>query len=631
METNTSSNKWKNRLSAIFHDVLVIPAAWLVAYWLRFNLSDIPQPVLEQATKALLCLIPVQIMAYWFFGLYRGIWRFASLPDLMRIIKAVIVGCSLSALSLFFYSRMTWVPRSIWPLYAIVLTIFLGGSRLFYRWFTNQIYSPSEAQRVLIIGAGQAGESLVRDLLRNKALKYKPVAFVDDNTGRQGREIHGIRVIGKLIDIPKIIKRLHVNLCIIALPSASSAEMRNVVGLCEESDVPFRTLPGLKDLADGRVSINALREVSIEDLLGREPVSLDWQGISQTLEKKIVLVSGGAGSIGSELCRQIARLNPAQLIVFENSEYNLYSLELELRPKFPQLTFVFRLGDVNDRKAVQQVMSEFQPEIIFHAAAYKHVPLLQYQARVAIRNNVLGTRILAEEAVAHDVKKFVLISTDKAVNPTNIMGATKRAAEIFCQNFNTQAKTTRFITVRFGNVLDSAGSVVPLFRKQIAAGGPVTVTHPEITRFFMTIPEAAQLILQATTIGKGGEIFVLDMGEPIKIRYLAEQMIKLAGRSLGEDIQIKYTGLRPGEKLYEELFYESEQLVNTDYKKIFQAQYRSRDWDELTQILKDMIAACAVYDEENLTNLLKQMVPEYQLEEQKQQNESAQGQILESV
>lgn len=601
----------QHRLIAFIHDVLMIPAAWFLSYWLRFNLQLIPEKFLQTAIHVLPVVILVQALAYWLFGLYRGIWRFASVPDLIRIIKAVLAASVVTAVMLFFYSRLEGVPRSVFPLYGLLLISFLGGSRLLYRWLKNQFKNAGDAKVVLIVGAGQAGEGLVRDLLRDSNHKHKPVAFVDDDSQKHGREIHGIRVLDSFEKIPEIVKQYQVDLIMIALPSASSKLMRRVVNYCEISGVSFCTLPSLNDLAEGRVNINSLRKVSIEDLLGREPVSLDWQEINATIAGKIILVSGGGGSIGAELCRQVAKLRPSVLVVIEQSEFNLYSLELELQQKFPQLKFYGYLGDVFDRVAVTEIFSRHHPEIVFHAAAYKHVPILESQLRVAIRNNILGTRSLAETAVAHHVKKFVLISTDKAVNPANIMGATKRIAEIFCQSLSEQSSTS-FITVRFGNVLDSAGSVVPLFRKQIADGGPVTVTHPEITRFFMTIPEAAQLILQATMMGRGNEIFVLDMGEPIKIAYLAEQMIKLSGLKFGEDIEVKYTGLRPGEKLYEELFHEDENLINTAHHKILQARYRSFNWLALLQTLDVMATACDSSDELALQRCLFSLVPEYQ-------------------
>jgi FlaA1/EpsC-like NDP-sugar epimerase len=405
-------------------------------------------------------------------------------------------------------------------------------------------------------------------------------------------------------------ERLDVDLIVLALPSANSRQMRRLVGLCENTGVPFRTLPPIDSLMSGQVTLNQLREVSIDDLLGREPVALDWQAIETELRGKKVLVTGAGGSIGSELCRQIARLRPAHLILLDSGEFNLYSIEMELTKKFPRLPISRCLNDVVDRPAVEKVFAESRPEIVFHAAAYKHVPMLEDQVREAARNNVLGTRTMAEVADRFGCETFVMISTDKAVNPANVMGTSKRAAEIFCQNLNKRSQT-RFVTVRFGNVLGSAGSVVPLFKQQIEAGGPVTVTHREITRYFMTIPEACQLILQASVMGDGGEIFVLDMGEPIKIAYLAEQMIRLSGKVPGEDIDIAYTGLRPGEKLYEELFHEKEALQSTHHEKILLARHREFDWQRLTEILDGMVIACHSYHEANIRGLLSELVPEW--------------------
>jgi len=362
---------------------------------------------------------------------------------------------------------------------------------------------------------------------------------------------------------------------LIAIPSATNAQMQRVVHLCEKAGVDFRTLPKVKDLMSGRVGAQALREVAIEDLLGRDPVSLDWQRIEQAIKGRMVLVSGAGGSIGSELCRQIARLNASALVLVENNEYNLYTIERALKKDHPELLIYACLGDVCDEKAIENIFARFTPDIVFHAAAYKHVPMLERQLREAVHKNVIGTRNLALAADRHGCATFVMVSTDKAVNPANIMGSTKRLAEMLCQFLN-QRSATCFITVRFGNVLGSAGSVVPLFQEQIRGGGPVTVTHPEITRYFMTIPEAAQLILQSTAMGKGGEIFVLDMGEPVKIRYLAEQMICLSGGVPDEDIDIVYTGLRPGEKLYEELFYSREQFHATEHEKIMLASSMNR-------------------------------------------------------
>ncbi len=601
-------SRLKNRLIVFAHDVFVIPLAWVVAYGLHFNLGSIPLESLRQAISLLPILIFVQLLLYGLFGLHRGVWRFASLPDLMRIVKAAIAGVTISALILLFDGHLLQIPRSVFPLYGLLLIALLSGSRLMYRWSKDR--RTFGGKRVLVVGAGQAGEGIVRDLKRN-AEKYHAIGFVDDRRSKQGREIHGIRVLGKAADIPEMVKRYHIDMLIIAMPSASSADMRRIVGYCEKSAVPFRTLPGLKDLTSGSVKIDILRKVSLEDLLGREPIVLDWVGIHRGVDEKTVLISGGGGSIGAELCRQVAQLSPKKLLVIEKNEFNLYSLELELKHKFPQIDFCGYLVNVRDQVAVQEIFRQHLVDVVFHAAAYKHVPMLENQLRIAMLNNILGTKILAEAALRAQVKKFVLISTDKAVNPTNVMGATKRAAEIFCQNYNLCSQT-QFITVRFGNVLGSAGSVVPLFRQQIEQGGPVTVTHPEITRFFMTIPEAAQLILQATIIGKGREIFVLDMGKPVQIRYLAEQMILLAGLVPNVDIEIQYTGLRPGEKLYEELFHESELLSTTSHEKIMQAFHRAQDWCDLEQILKEIEIACGSNNHEKLAQLLLALVPEYQ-------------------
>lgn len=601
------------RMMAILHDVLVIPLAWFAAFWLRFNLDGIPNEYVLMAINMLPMMIIIQTATFWFVGLYRGIWRFASISDLTRIFRSVVIGCSLSLVLFFCVTRLTGFPRSVMPIYAMLLVIFLGGSRFAVRWFkeyqrgsTNDL----EDKRVLIIGADQTGEGIVRDLLRDQARHFKPVAFIDDRVGKKGHEIHGIRVAGEYKDIPSVVQKYQVDLIIIAMPTARAEEMRRIMRYCDKTGCLVRTLPALNDLVSGRVSIDYLREVSLEDLLGRDPVSLDWEAINEVVSGKVVLVSGGGGSIGSELCRQIARLKPSRLIVVERSEYNLFMLEQEFLEQYKDLTISLHLVDVACRSAMQHILATQKPDIIFHAAAYKHVPLLESQPREAIANNILGTRSLAQLAIANHVKKFIFVSTDKAVNPTNIMGASKRASEIICHTLNGSG-VTQFITVRFGNVLGSAGSVVPIFRKQLEQGGPLTVTHPDITRFFMTIPEACQLILQSLAIGKGGEIFVLDMGEPIKIQFLAEQMIQLAGKKLGEDIEIVYTGLRSGEKLYEELFLPNEVLSKTPHEKILQAKAQSYNWVWLSEILDALEIACRDCDEVKLRLLLLQLVPEF--------------------
>ncbi len=605
--------RFRHPVVALAHDLAMVPLAWMAAFWLRFNLGTVPPEYMAAAWRWLPAVMVIQGADFVFFGLYRGHWRFASLPDLVRILKAVAAG-TLAVLALVVvFTRLEGVPRSVFPLYAVLLTLLLGGPRLFYRWLKDRRLYLGEGQRVLIAGAGRAGEMLVRDLLRDPGRSLTPIGFVDDDRRKRGMEIHGVRVLGATEDILRLVEEKEIDLVLLSMPSAGSRQIRRVVEYCESARVPFRILPKMADLVAGRVSIEALREVSIEDLLGRDPVALDQEAIHAGLSGKRVLVTGGGGSIGAELCRQVARLGPTELIVFEKSEFNLYQIEMELRRTFPQLAIAARLGDVTDRTALDRLFEAHRPQVVIHAAAYKHVPMLERQVREAVLNNVCGTRETALAADRHHAEIFVLVSTDKAVNPANIMGATKRAAEIFCQNFDRRSRT-RFITVRFGNVLGSAGSVVPLFQQQIREGGPVTVTHKDMTRYFMTIPEACQLILQAGVMGDGGEIFVLDMGEPVKITYLAEQMIRLAGLEPDKDIRIEFTGLRPGEKLYEELFHEQEALKPTGHGKIRLAAHRVVDWSELDQIFAAMEQACREFDEARLRECLARLVPELHLE-----------------
>ena len=604
--------KLRNRTAAFVHDLFMIPLAWLGAYWLRFNLESIPAPFLDRALQILPLVVLVQGACAWYFGLYRGVWRFASLPDLVRILRAVIVGTAMVTVAVFMLTRMQDVPRSVFPLYALLLAVLLGGPRLFYRWLRERSYFTRSGRRVLIVGAGRAGEMLARDLLRDQAAGYSPVGFVDDDPKKKGRDIHGVRVVGQCKHLARLVREHGIELVLLAVPSASTRQMRRLVDLCEQAGVEFRTLPRMQDLVSGRSTVSELRAVSIEDLLGREPVSLDWEAIGRATRGHVVLVSGGGGSIGAELCRQLARLEPATLVVLEQSEFNLYEIERELRAAHPDLDLRVHLGDVGDEVGVDRLLAGCRPDVIYHAAAYKHVPMLEHQVRQAVRNNVLGTRTLALAAARHGVGSFVLISSDKAVNPANVMGASKRVAELLVQNADAMHSGTRFITVRFGNVLDSAGSVVPLFRRQIAAGGPVTVTHPEVKRYFMTIPEACQLIMQAAAMGEGGEIFVLDMGEPIRIGYLAEQMVTLAGKVPGEDIEIRYVGLRPGEKLFEELFHEQENLRATSHPKLLLARSRPMQWNLLQAAVAELGSHCENHDEPALREWLRKLVPEYQ-------------------
>ncbi|MEI6412951.1 MAG: nucleoside-diphosphate sugar epimerase/dehydratase [Pseudomonadota bacterium] len=598
-------DRLRSRATAFLHDLAMIPLAWMGAYWLRSNLGEIPPEMLADAVGLLWLAMPVQSLLFWRLGLYRGVWRFASLTDLERILKAVVTGALVISAGLFALNRLEGVPRSVPVLFAFNLVLLLAGPRLLYRWQRDRRIDLRRGTRVLIVGAGRAGEMLARDLLRDPQGTYAPVGFVDDKPHRRGSDVHGLPVLGPCDDLPRLAREQLVELLMLAIPSASSREMQRLVGLCEASGLPFRTVPPLKQLmSGGPVGLHQLRPVAIEDLLGREPVTLDWPGIRQGLAGRRILVSGAGGSIGSELCRQLAGIGPASLTLVEQGEFNLYRIDLELRETFPDLILNSRLLDVGDRIALRRAFADGQPEVVFHAAAYKHVPLLEANPRAAVRNNVLGTRLIADIADAAGCAQFVLISTDKAVRPGNVMGATKRLGEQYIQALNQRSVTT-FSLVRFGNVLDSAGSVVPLFRDQIARGGPVTVTDPEVERYFMTIPEACQLIMQAAVIPGDGEIHVLDMGEPVKIRYLAEQMIRLAGKRPSE-IAIRYVGLRPGEKLAEELFYQNEALTPTAYARIHIARQNPPDWNRITACLDHLAELCIQGNEAALRETLHQ-------------------------
>jgi len=597
------------RIAVVVHDLLMTALAWWIAKLLRYALS--PDQVVSFQMLELPIVLLVQGLIFSWTGLYKGVWRFASLPDLWNILRAVVLGAVAIFLALFLYERGESVPRSVLLLYPAVLAVLLGLPRLAYRYWKDSrlsMFRPGNVQRVLIIGADRAGEALSRDLQHDR--HFTVVGFVDDQRGLRGARINGRPVLGDLEQLPELANEAAVQMLLIALPGASVTEMRRVVDLCDRTGLPYRTVPKLEDVVAGRAQFNEIKEVSIEDLLGRDAVELDWTAIRETMTGRRVLVSGGGGSIGSELCRQIARLGAYSLTVVEQSEYNLYRISQELRNDYPELVFEGVLADCGDVVAMQKVFAETRPQVIFHAAAYKHVPMLQGQLRAAFRNNVQATRTMATLADRFQVECFVLISTDKAVNPTSVMGACKRIAEIWCQNLNSHSDT-HYITVRFGNVLDSAGSVVPLFRQQIQNGGPLTITHPEISRYFMTIPEACQLILQAASLGKGGELFALDMGEPVKIRDLAEQMIRLAGKKPGGDIAIVYTGLRAGEKLFEELFHPLENYSATTHAKIFLAQHREVSWELLQAQLDKAAEAVAVFDEEALRRCVSSLLPSF--------------------
>ncbi len=598
------------RAAVIAHDLTMVGLAWTLAKSVRLSFLDTTQ-IKSFVPEELAIVLAIQALAFWWTGLYRGLWRFASVPDLWNIGRAVVAGALAIAVALFLYNRLEEVPRSVAILYPLILFVLLGVPRLLYRGWKDRrsaLIGHGEVKRVLVIGAGQAGELLVRDL--RQLGRYRPVAFLDDDPKLKGARLHDIPVLGGTADLVRVANEVAAEMILIAIPTLDRAEMRQLVQRCEQTGLPFRTVPRLEDIVAGRSHFNELKEVSIDDLLGRAPVQLDWTAIRRELAGRRILVTGGGGSIGGELCRQIARLGPARLGILDQSEYNLYQIERALRSEHPDLQLDCILGNVCDGATMTHVMGAVQPELVFHAAAYKHVPMLEAQVREAVRNNVLGTAQVAEAALAAGVSRFVLISTDKAVNPANVMGASKRVAEQYVQALARES-ALRIVTVRFGNVLDSAGSVVPLFREQIRRGGPVTVTHPEICRYFMTIPEACQLIFQAAVLGQGGEIYALDMGEPVLIRDLAEQMIRLAGKEPDRDIAIVYTGLREGEKLYEELFHAHENYAPTRHPKIFEAQSNPPSLAEIRERLRQAAAHVKTYDSDALLDTLGALVPAF--------------------
>lgn len=601
---------------ALLHDVTVATLAWIAAYLLRFNFS-IPAEHVQYMSQSIFWVVLLQTAVFVSFGLYRGMWRFASLPDLKRILFAVASAAVLVAAVLFMLRSNIIVPRSVLILDPLLLMLMMGGSRFAYRaWKEHQIYGITlkQGEPVIVLGAGEAAVALVKDLARSS--KWRVVALLDDDKSMFGREILGVKVLGTINNLTEIHQRFEVRHVIIAMPSARHQKRRQAVVLANELGLEVLTVPAIDDLMSGKVSISQIRKVDVEDLLGRDAVKLDNTGLQHLIENHTVLVSGAGGSIGSELCRQIIKYNPSTLICFDISEYALYNLEQELTHQNFPVKLLYMTGDVKNNQRVKSLLTEHQPTVVFHAAAYKHVPLMENgNVWEALSNNVIGTHTLAQACKEAGVKKFVLISTDKAVNPTNVMGASKRLAEMVCQGLqdpfkqDTDDTATKFVIVRFGNVLGSSGSVIPKFREQIAKGGPVTITHPEITRYFMSIPEAAQLVMQAGLMGKGGDIFVLDMGEPVKIATLAADMIRLSGLQL-DDIKIEYVGLRPGEKLYEELLADDERTLPTPHEKLRIAVARSVDKAWVKKLLK-WIDNVQGGNEGQIKNELKFWVEEY--------------------
>ena len=595
-------------LAAFIFDVCAAGFAWLLAYWLRFNF-DTPAEFDGVAVGALLWVLPLFAALFYVFGLYQGLWRFASITDLQRLLGAVLAGALLAATVVALF-KVPLIPRSVLILHPLLLAITMGGARFAYRsWKEHRLYGPAKlrGQPVLIIGAGEAADSLLREIHRSG--QWYAVAIVDDNPGRVGRRLRGLPIMSPIENIGPIAENLGATHAIIAMPNARPSQRRRATELASAAGLTVLTVPSYDDLLSGRLSVSSIRKVELEDLLGREAVSLDDRGVNELLGGNVVLVTGAGGSIGSELCRQIARFKPSRLVLVDSSEFALYSIGEELGVSHPALQCQSWAADVRDKDRVAEIFAHERPAVVFHAAAYKHVPLMEsVNAWQAVRTNALGTLTVARAAQEAAVRKFVLISTDKAVNPTNVMGATKRLAERLCLAVNNRG-ATRFVIVRFGNVLGSNGSVIPKFREQIAQGGPVTVTHPDIVRYFMTIPEAAQLVLQAGLMGQGGEIFVLEMGDPVRIVDLARDMIRLSGFS-EDEVKIEFTGLRPGEKLYEELLADDEATLQTPHPKLRIARLSDElpvsEYEELLTWLGSPTRQPA-----DVKSALKKFVPEY--------------------
>jgi FlaA1/EpsC-like NDP-sugar epimerase len=562
-----------------FYAMLLMDAALFVlslwgAYLFRFEFA-IPQYHADHIRQILLWVVPLKIVIFFAFGIYRGMWRYTSVRDFWKLAQACFVATLLMMSIIFVFFRFEGFSRAVFILDGGLTFLLTGGLRMAIRTYfasrsrmeeSGGSVQPKHRKRVLIIGAGAAGEKILREIFDNYELHYDVRGFVDDDPNKLGRTIHGIPVLGSMDKLPQIVEKEQTEEVLIAVPSASGEQMRRIVEICKDCGVPYKTMPGIGEIIDGRVSVKALRDVRYEDLLGRRPVELDATGIRNYLEGRTVLITGCGGSIGSELCRQVVKYGPRCLVLVDSGEANLFHIQMELQYESSSPDCHAVLGHVQDRALMASVFEKFRPEVVFHAAAYKHVPLLEKNPWEAVTNNIIGSRTVMELAVEHGVDRFVLVSTDKAVRPANVMGASKRVAELLLQSF--QGNSTKFMAVRFGNVVGSSGSVVPLFRRQIEHGGPVTVTHPEVNRYFMTIPEAAQMIMQAGAMGEGGEIFILRMGTPVKIADMARDLIRLSGKEPDRDIRIIFTGLRDGEKLYEELITVGEGIVPTGHEKI---------------------------------------------------------------
>lgn len=601
--------RFRRPLVVLAH-VAIWALAFVAAFELRFDFNVPDYIYTSQYFVWLIPLLLLRLVAYAYYGLFHGLWKYTGQRDLIDIAKATTASTAVWALLLLF-AGVRFFPRSVVVAEFMTTIAMVGGVRFANRTFaqaTRSLHDPD--RRVLIVGAGDAGESLLREIQRNMKGRVVTVGFLDDNPAKLGMQIHGVPVIGTVGDAKAMLEKHEVSEVVIATPAATGSQMRHIIDAVRYPGVAVRTLPSMEHLIDGRVTINQLRNVDIEDLLGRDPVELDMRQISDMIRNEVVLVTGAGGSIGSELCRQVARFQPRAIVLVEQAENALYHIHRELRQRFPDTDILPRIADITDRVRLDALFRDTQPGFVLHAAAHKHVPMMEWNPGEAVKNNVGGTRNLAEVSHEHHVKRFVMISTDKAVNPTSVMGCTKRVAEMYVQAM-AQRGRTRFATVRFGNVLGSNGSVIPLFQGQIAKGGPVTVTHPDMQRYFMTIPEASQLVLQAGAIAESGEVYVLDMGEPVRIVTLAEDLIRLSGLEPGVDIEITFTGTRPGEKLFEELSWDGENAEKTTHHKIFVGKGDARDIDAISQQVNALVDDIDAQSPPEVRTRLRKVVPEF--------------------
>lgn len=620
MKRTEKNTQWHMRVILLLAgDIIAIMLSSFLALWLRYELvfADIDRIFLESIYQYAGINIICTIAIFYAFHLYTSLWKYASVNELVNITLAVVISGIVNAVGMRAFQNP--VPRSYDILYTMFLFVMMIGIRFFYRFvrFMKTEYfirNRKKISNVMVIGAGDAGAAIVKELRLNETLKRRVCCMIDDDPAKKGKYVQGCLVVGGKKDIISAVKKYGITKIIIAIPSAPKSTIKEIVDLCQHTGCKIRILPGMYQLVSGEVSVSQLRDVEIGDLLGREQIKVNLNEILGYVQNKVVLVTGGGGSIGSEICRQLAGHGVKQLIIVDIYENNIYEIQQELKRKYPELDLVALIASVRNTHRIDEIMDKYRPNVVYHAAAHKHVPLMEDSPNEAIKNNVFGTYKTASAAGKHGVERFVLISTDKAVNPTNIMGASKRMCEMIVQTLD-KFYPTEFVAVRFGNVLGSNGSVIPLFKKQIAEGGPVTVTHPDIIRYFMTIPEAVSLVLQAGAYAKGGEIFVLDMGEPVKIADLAKNLIRLSGFKVGEDIEIKYTGLRPGEKLYEELLMDEEGLQATDNNLIHIGKPIDMNEAVFMKQLKELKAA-SEKDSEAIRQMVKEMVPTYVMKEE---------------